>query len=87
MATPKNPYPIKGNISFLVTFNSFLATNRDAIKRIRNAPSIRRAESCEEDKPLINANFATGPLIAKQNKPSVINKYPVAWFEEVLVVN
>jgi hypothetical protein len=49
---------------------SFLRANKsEAIKRKKNAPSIRKAESSADCKPLINANFATGPLTAKKKSP------------------
>jgi hypothetical protein len=49
---------------------SFLRANKsEAIKRKKNAPSIRKAESSADCKPLINANFATGPFTAKKKSP------------------
>jgi len=55
-----------------VTLSFFLANKSDAIKRKKNAPSIRKAESCADSKPFIKANFATGPFTAKKNRPKLM---------------
>jgi hypothetical protein len=56
-----------------VTFSFFLANKREVTKRKKNAPSIRKAESSADSKPLIKANFATGPFTAKKKSPTDIN--------------
>ena len=55
------------------TDNRYLPINKETISSKRNAPSILKADNSEEDNPFNKANFATGPLIAKQKSPKVIN--------------